>query len=343
MAPHLPSLADTLSQATTTGKKPHLLLGNGFSRAWKNDIFAYSALRERANFSELSPHAWQIFDALGTSDFETVMRSLRTSAAVIPVYDASHIPLAQTLTADAEALKEVLIKTIAGSHPDRPTDVTTEAYTACRNFLSQFCDIYTVNYDLLLYWALMQSQIAPEVPCDDGFRTPEDDPDAPFVTWDPGSVGSQTVHYLHGALHLFDSGPELQKFTWCRTGLRLIDQIRQAMNRGLFPVFVSEGDSSSKLTRIRHSAYLSRAERSLIGIGGSLVVFGHSLSPSDEHIASAVGRSKLQQLFVGIHGDPDAPYNLELRKRAQAIAAPRSVRKPLTVSFFDAESCHVWG
>jgi Domain of unknown function (DUF4917) len=338
----IPSFADVISTATAQGKKPHLLLGNGFSRAWKDDIFAYSALRDRADFGGLSPHAWQVFDALGTSDFEAVMRALRTTGTLLPVYDQNQLSLSKVMRRDAEGLKEVLVQTIAGSHPASPNAVTQEAYAACRRFLANFADIYTVNYDLLLYWTLMQTAIAPEVPCDDGFRAPEDDPEAAFVTWDPGSVGSQTVHYVHGALHLFDSGPELRKYTWCRTGVRLIDQIRDAMGRGYFPVFVSEGDSQEKLARIRHSAYLSRAERSLIAIGGSLVVFGHSLSEADRHIGAAIARSRVRQLFMGIHGDPEAPYNRALRTRADALATSRSPRNPLNVSFYSAETCSVW-
>jgi hypothetical protein len=61
--------------AKSEGKK-HLLLGNGFSRACRDDIFAYSALFQRADFSALSPTARNAFDSLGTTDFEIVMKAL---------------------------------------------------------------------------------------------------------------------------------------------------------------------------------------------------------------------------------------------------------------------------
>src|SRR5215831_13620691 len=79
----------------------HVLLGNGFSRALRNDIFAYEALFLRANFTELSPTARQAFDVLRTTDFEVVMRLLRLTAQLIPLYrDDSE--LVRELTRDAD-------------------------------------------------------------------------------------------------------------------------------------------------------------------------------------------------------------------------------------------------
>ena len=60
----------------------------------------------------------------------------------------------------------------------------------------------------------------------------------------------QNIHYLHGALHLFDAGHQLQKYTWVNTGNALVDQATEALKNDLFPVFVAEGDSKSKLTKI---------------------------------------------------------------------------------------------
>ena len=56
-------------------KKPHVFLGNGFSRACRNDIFAYDALFDRADFGALSPHVKATFQALGTKDFEIIIKA----------------------------------------------------------------------------------------------------------------------------------------------------------------------------------------------------------------------------------------------------------------------------
>lgn len=170
-----------LEQAKANGKA-HLLLGNGFSRACRNDIFAYNALFNRADFNNLSPNAREAFNRLGTTDFEIVMQALRQAASLAELYQSQNTELAQWFRSDADGLREVLVSAIANSHPARPADISDESYDHCRQFLSNFDRIYSLNYDLLLYWALMQKEIEPEVTFDDGFRKP-DQTDAAYVVW----------------------------------------------------------------------------------------------------------------------------------------------------------------
>src|ERR1039457_2134611 len=92
--------------ASAEGRK-HVLLGNGFSRALRNDIFAYDALFQRTDFSRLSATARRAFTILNTTDFELVMRALRLVAQLIPLY-SNDTDLVRTLTADADGLREVL-------------------------------------------------------------------------------------------------------------------------------------------------------------------------------------------------------------------------------------------
>jgi hypothetical protein len=188
----------------------------------------------------------------------------------------------------------------------------------------------------------MQQELKPEVAFDDGFRTPDEGPED-YVTWDVEKTDQQNVFYLHGALHIFDAGSEIQKYTWINTGVPLIDQIREALERNLYPLFVAEGESDGKVTRIRHSDFLARAYRSFAKIGGSLFIYGHSMAPNDEHIVRLIGKSRIRQLFIGLYGDPESPDNRRIRARAAALAASRSRTRQLAVAFFDAESVRVWG
>lgn len=323
------------------GRKPHLLLGNGFSRACRNDIFAYGALFDRADFKKCTPSARKAFEALGTTDFEVVMRALRHTAALLEIYREGDEETRKRLLADAAALREVLVHAIADSHPAQPGEITPESYGRCRTFLAQFKDVYTLNYDLLLYWAIMQEELEPPLRFDDGFRTPEDGA-AEYVTWEVEKTDTQNVFYLHGALHVFDAGHEIQKYTWVNTGVRLIDQVRDALGNGLYPLFVAEGESNRKLERIKHSDFLGRAYRSFAKIGGSLVVFGHSLAQNDDHVLRRIARGKVSRLMVGVHGDPEKPGNRKLMRRANALAADRPAARPLQVEFFDSRTAEVW-
>jgi hypothetical protein len=243
---------------------------------------------------------------------------------------------------DAAAIRDLLATTIAKNHPDRPHDVSTDAYRACKIFLSRFNGkIYSLNYDLLLYWALMQTEIEPAVDSDDGFRTPEDGP-AEYVTWDPAGTDQQRVFYLHGALHLFDAGVTLNKMTWKNTGLALVDQIRAALSAGLFPVFVSEGTSEEKKSKIMHSAYLGRGLRSFPNITGTLFTFGFAMSPNDEHWLRLIEKGKVGVLAVGLYGDPAEPGNKAIIERAEAVKGARR-GKAIDVVYYQAQSAAVWG
>jgi hypothetical protein len=322
--------------ASSGAKHRHLLLGNGFSIACRPGIFVYKRLFEQANFNEI-PRARQAFDALGTTDFERMIRALRDFAAISPVYGHR----SDEAAADAVALREILVSTIAGSHPSRPGDIAVEEYAHCKLFLSHFSRIFTLNYDLLLYWALMQDEVEPVVSCDDGFRKP-DDKSVGYVTWEPENTYAQNIYYLHGALHLFDAQSELQKYTWANTGVPLIDQIRDALSRNFFPLFVAEGTCMEKCIRIRHSDYLSKAYRSFIPITGALFVYGHSLAENDDHILQVIGWGKTDTLFVSIHQDPESETNKAIIRKAKSLAALRPPKKPLGLYFFDSESAHVW-
>lgn len=320
----------------------HVLLGNGFSRAYRNDIFSYDALFNQANFSGLSAAARAAFAALNTTDFEVVIRALKQTALLAAVYVREDPALVTALNADADGLRELLASTIAASHPDRPSSITTSQYEACRGFLASFKSIYTVNYDLLLYWALMQEEIPPPVRFDDGFRQPDDGP-AEYVTWDVQKTGRQNIFYLHGALHIFDAGPELQKFTWSNTGIALIEQIREALRTNRFPLFVAEGSHESKLERIQHSGFLNRAYRSFAAIGGSLFIFGLSFGAGDEHLLRLLDAGKEQQLFVSLHGNPDSEGNTRIVQRVEVMRAHRPTKWALDAQYFDADSASVWG
>ena len=179
----------------------------------------------------------------------------------------------------AEGLKELHVQAIAGGHPERPSDITETQYLACSTFLAHFAgesrkgkacgsdlqgNIFTLNYDLLLYWTLMHDKIkqvdnskpfvlkqlsTEYIPHDDGFRSPDDEPEAAYVAWDGEEAYHQNVFYLHGALHLYDYGHELQKKCWERAGnVPLIDQIRGALNEGVFPCLFRKATATENST-----------------------------------------------------------------------------------------------
>jgi hypothetical protein len=323
------------------GSKRHLVTGNGFSIAWKSDVFRYDSLFEQADFDALDPNVKKAFGILKTSDFEVVMKHLISASQILKLYDPKNIKLIQQLQNDAESLKNVLVNAIAASHPNHPSEIIEKEYQFCKEFLKNFANCYTLNYDLLLYWVFMHFNESGELESDDGFRTP-DAGKADYVSWDIEKTDGQNLFYLHGALHIFDAKSELQKYTWINTGVRLIEQIRSALDSNLFPVFVSEGSSKEKTEKIMHSNYLSRGLRSFSHITGSLFVYGHSLAANDDHILNLIPKSKIEKLFISLHGDVASAKNKGIIKKAEAIISKRKTKRPLELFFYNSETTKVW-
>lgn len=328
----------------------HVFLGNGFSRACKDDIFAYHALFDRADFVELSGNAKALFEALETTDFEVVIKALRYASKITGVYLNKSPEVAESMSVDADAMREILVSAIAGSHPELLSEISDESYMACKRFLTHFKRVFTLNYDLLLYWAVMQRELLPDINPNDGFWTPQQG-ECEYVTWEIENTYHQNIYYLHGALHFFDAGSELQKYTWNNTGVRLTEQINAALIEEKYPLFVAEGSSEEKLQRIKHHAYLSKAYESFSKINGALFIYGHSLSANDEHFLKLIEKGKVTQLYVGIYGDSNSVTNQHIISRAnqmqefrENLAARRRSRVPeLEVYFYDAATAQPWG
>lgn len=324
----------------------HLLIGNGFSQAWKADLFSYGSLLEKANFNQLDPLVKQSFEALKTTDFEVVIRSLKDSAAILKIYDGKS-DIIKKLLEHSESLKNLLIKTITDNHPDNPSQVSEYQFRSVRTFLRQFENIYTLNYDILLYWSLLHDiegeSMSEKIEFDDGFRHPDKGDDSLYVTWEIENTNKQNIYYLHGALHLYETQTELLKFTWSRTGLSLLNQIQEALNSNKYPLIVAEGTSDQKVSKIMQSSYLQRGFKSLASIKGALIVYGFSFSDNDLHVFKRVAKGKTQKLIVGIYGDPDSADNKLIMRRARELGSKRSEKNKLDVSFFEATSTNVWG
>lgn len=343
MATTLMSFDEALAESREIANEPHLLLGNGFSIACRPDRFNYGALLHEATFDAAEGDVRAVFEMIGTTDFERVIELLRVAAALVKRYGGESA-ISNSLLHDAEVVKEALAQTLAARHPDLPFDIDDDEYAAVRRFLSVFRRVYTVNYDMLLYWAVMQ-ETDPPVPTNDGFTNP-DDPDADYVVWEPYmDFGAQRLYFLHGGLHLYDTGSEISKITWSRTGIPLVDQIRQSLAIGRYPLIVTEGTSRDKEGKILHNAYLNHAIRSFARIEKVLFIYGHSLADSDDHILRRIEEGKLERLYISIYGDPATPSNQRIIGRAEQMNAARTGprAKPLDVRFFDAASAHVWG
>ncbi|WP_248799941.1 DUF4917 family protein [Pseudomonas sp. MWU13-2105] len=296
-----------------------LLIGNGASRAmWQ--AFAYESLFELAQTTRNRPLGLSelaVFKALETSNFEQVLSALKSTIRV---------NAALTISSSSPrnryfAIKEALIHAIRSVHIPWKL-VQAESLARINAELSRYRTLYSTNYDLLAYWAIMQ---APEA-FDDLFRTD----DATFDLGDTDSRGTRVL-YLHGGLHLVKHlDGSTRKLTSSESTLLGSFAINTL---GDVPLFVSEGNAQDKLKAIRHSDYLSYCYGQLAGHQGALCIFGHNLGEQDRHIVQALLDARIKTLAISIYPRSQAFIQHQKRHFSQLFEG-----REVTLRFFDAKS-----
>jgi predicted house-cleaning noncanonical NTP pyrophosphatase (MazG superfamily) len=342
---------EVITSLTQKKRQKHLLLGNGFSMSYDSGIFSYNAL---SKFLENLDNdiLQKLFQIIKTSNFELLMEQLDNVAQIAEVFGADEKVIRKIRKA-TESLKESLIEAIKELHPEHVFSVPEEKSKACAAFLNSFLaeegQIFTTNYDLLLYWVLMRNEIENAI---DGFGRdaeesdewiPEDERQYSELRW--GKHKSiQTVHYLHGALQLFDTGVEVIKEEYTSAHF-LLDNIKARMEKKEYPIFVTAGNGFEKLSHIVHNKYLANCYENLSLIGGSLICYGFGFGNYDEHIIAAINKAAkkrkdengnwlpfLNSIYIGVYSDADLKHIKSIEKKFKAH-----------VRVFDAKTVNVWG
>lgn len=298
-----------------------LLIGNGASLAvWRK--FAYFSLFDEAQTTRnrpLSATELSVFRALDTSNFEQVLSALKNSIRV---------NAALTINSSSPrhryfAIKEALIHAVRSVHIPW-SQVQAASLSRINSALSQYQTVYSGNYDLLNYWAIMQ---APEA-FEDLFRGA----DSTFAPDNCQRHGNATrMLYLHGGMHLVKNIDGSTRILNSSESTLLASF---AINRlGDIPLFVNEGSSADKLKAIRSSDYLSFCYSQLAQPKDRLCIFGHSLAAQDQHLIQALQQAGLKTLAISIY--PHNPAFIAQQKQHYAsLFAAQSVQ----LRFFDALS-----
>jgi hypothetical protein len=322
-------------------KRAYVLLGNGFSIGC-DPVFSYGSLYEAARQAGLSDQALQIFELIGTNNFERVLRALDDAEWIGGLYGLPG-ESAQQIRNDVGAIKQALVEAVARSHLPHSGMVSDAKKEAALRFLTPFHHVFTTNYDLVLYWVIMHRN---PVPFGDGFGNDEDNPDAPHVIFLGRSGGRPNVFFLHGALHLHLVGSELRKHCWNRTQTPLTELIRAGLEKREYPLFIAEGASEKKLQQVETHGYLWDGLQKLARLESPLVVYGHALGASDQHLVDAIVKSQTENVFIGLYGDVDSPANCDIRRNGDRMQARRAEMgrrpKPLRVDYYHSESARVW-
>lgn len=325
------------------GKWHGLLLGNGASIAL-SPKFGYSSLYDDAVRAGRLPTTHTIFQSIvpgaHTTDFEHVLYALSHAKVV---NDALGIPATQVTTAYDE-VRKALIDTVDANHCDYPS-VSAKLLTI-GEFAAKFETVVTLNYDLTLYWAIQAHNDQHGNWLKDGFvLSSQFDTDWKRLRHPYGkAAGATLVFYAHGSLILATapSGVESKVVTAGSTNLRgAIGQ--QWTLGGARPLFISEGDSATKLQAIRRSHYLSLVYDDVLTdfAGKNVVAYGLSFHDRDGHVLSALMRRPPAKLAVAVYvGAKPAVAD----QFCHDVLAKTSTLRTLgtNVEFFDSASPGCW-
>lgn len=306
-----------------TGGDRTLLIGNGFSA----EYFNYATLLAASGLPEDDP-VRGLFAALRTNDFEAVVAALETAVMVERAYDEK--TRAECLDADAQRVREALVTAINATHPAH-RDGLGDRFASSAAFLAHFDRVFSLNYDLLLYWVNLE-----EAHLSDGFGLGERS--GQFI----GPFREDAychIYNLHGGLHLFDNGlGEIIKAV--DEGDGVIATIGKTIqDKRKMPVYVAEGTSAQKVRKINSVPYLRHCLDQLRQTTSTLFVYGHSADENDAHIYSAIFTPEVKHLYFGIW----EPTEEKIRTLDGQLAKYQKVAgAEADYTFFDSASAHVW-
>lgn len=316
-----------------------LLLGNGASVALHSG-FCYTSLHGVAKTSNSLPTTDPLFAEFGTTDFESVLLACWHAHLVNSALDNP----SPEVDAAYEEVRSALIDAVIAVHPDHST--IQDSLERVGKFASDFETVVTLNYDITLYWAMMLFNESNGQWFKDAFLHQEFEP-----TWQwlrspyGGTKGATIVFYGHGSLILGRNvlGGEV-KLAATVGGVHsdLLTTIAEAWTAGTHvPLFVSEGDSASKLAAIRRSPYLSAVYNAVLTeLGERVVVYGLSFSANDKHILNALKKKPPQLMAVSVY---TGQAKKEQQSYAHRVLAQTKRLLPTThVVFFDSASPGCW-
>ncbi len=302
---------DFKQEAKSADQRVGLLLGNGASRA-VSARFHYGSLYEKACSAEvrhrLSKADQAIFKHMGDmKNFERVLYALWTAKSVCATLGQD----TDAITERYEGIKRVLIAAVHAVHI-RYSAQLESSLEKIQAALTDYQVIFSTNYDLLLYWAIMLH----------GARTFKDyfwGQDSLFESTNTVLSGGnlKTVLYLHGGLHLVKLASGRVMKLKAHPGSSLLDQFLESWEDGRTPLFISEGTPQQKLTAINASSYLSFANQKFAAHAGPLVIFGHGLGQGDKHLVDAIKRQPDRPFAISIHGTNDEAEIIRNKLRFQ--------------------------
>lgn len=315
------------------GYKGTVLLGNGASIS-VDESFHYGSLKQHSlDNGLLTEDVEKIFDFFHTDDFELILRIVWQATNVNKSLD-----IVDEKTEEAyQHVRDCLIAAVRDIHSEH--DDISDQLPNIYNFLKGFNTVIDLNYDLIVYWAMMYGlDINDGHAFKDCFVGSEFDDDWQRFK-DP--IGWQRscalVFYPHGSLIFARDKIENEKKI-STNGLSLLEGILGKWRRGSYvPLFVSEGTKEQKVKSIQSSYYLNTVYREVLtSLSNNLVIYGWGMGEHDMHIIQRVAKSNISKVAISVFRNDQAYCNRVSKVLEDEFGAQ------CEIEFFNSESAGCW-
>lgn len=319
-----------------------LILGNGASMAVSSS-FSYTNLFGKAcNDSILNQTSKNLFETLQTTDFELVMNKLRQAYIINEVLqlDTDNVALHTY-----DNIRQSLIKTIKEIHVQYADAIFQ--IDNIRKFLEKFKTVISLNYDLLIYWAIMASNDRKPYKMKDcftnhidgnlGFEYDIEKLREPYN----GGPDPTLVFYPHGNLILASNENNDELKIRINNNTNLFDEIGEKWKQKYVPLFVSEGSSEQKLKAIRRSTYLNFVyENVLSHLEPTVIIYGWKLAEQEQHLIKKIfSNNKISNVYISMYLGSN-PEPIDEQKRIASML--KRENRTMNIKFFDAASKNCW-
>ncbi|HBD7132477.1 TPA: DUF4917 family protein [Legionella pneumophila] len=286
-----------------------LILGNGASIAF-SDVFDYTNLYEVANHNNfINQKLSSLFEKFGTTNFELVLYRLWQAKEVLNLLQEN----TNIVDENYSLCRNALIKTVRAAHVqyDRDDEAFIEKLQNASNFLKSFNIVYSLNYDLILYWVIAMGNREGTIFKDCFWEKLTDTNFNLFNSnWSflkkpsAGQEKAILIFYPHGNLTLARVKQkhlnEIDLKIVSDNEMHLDGIIKTWKNKNFEPVFVSEGAYKEKKNRIYESNYLRNVyEKGFEEIEQKLVLYGWSISDEDYHVLERIQNIQKERKKLG--------------------------------------------
>ena len=237
--------------------------------------------------------------------------------------------------------RNVMFWQVARKHPEDFRMIRSSEAASCIKFLRDYlCNdgrIFTLNYDLLLYWAFVRNYFdggenIGQFELYDGFSSKEGN----RLYWNPDDSGKQNIYYCHGALNLNEDNAN--RCYRSKYDMLSIDSVKSSFfDRGKIPLIVSAKSSEEKENQINKNTYLQNCLDEIKKLSGNLVILGLSLTQNDAHIIKALREAQQKnklRIYYGFYTE-DSLY--------ETIKEISSVEPELEIyGYYDSSTAEIW-